>query len=48
MRLFEQIAGGLLMLLILVDVFLTVLYARADAGIISPKVSRIAWLVFNT
>lgn len=47
MQLFEQIAGGLLMLLILVDVFLTVLYARADAGIISPKVSRITWLVFK-
>ena len=47
MQLFEQIAGGFLMLLVLLDVFLTVLYARADAGIISPKVSRLAWLVFK-
>src|SRR5689334_9991131 len=47
MQLLEQIAGALLMLLILVDVFLTVLYARADAGIIGPRVSRFAWLIFK-
>ena len=32
MQLFEQIAGGFLMLLVLPDVFLAVLYARADAS----------------
>ena len=47
MQLFEQIVGALLMLLILLDVFLTVLYARADAGIISPRVSRFVWLAFK-
>jgi hypothetical protein len=47
MQLFEQVVGALLMLLILLDVFLTVLYARADAGIISPRVSRFVWLAFK-
>ena len=37
---FEQILGGLLLLLILLDVFLTVLYARASSGIFSPRVAR--------
>ena len=48
MEWFEQIVGSLLMLLILSDVFLTVLYARADAGILSPRVSRLVWWVFKT
>ena len=47
LQLVEQIAGALLMLLVLADVFLTVLYARADAGIISPRVSRFVWLAFK-
>ena len=44
----EQIPGVLLMLLILLDVFLTVLYARANAGIISPHVARVVWWLFKT
>ena len=47
MEWFEQIVGALLMLLILLDVFLTVLYARADAGILSPRVSRLGWSFFK-
>ena len=47
MQLVEQIAGALLMLLVLADVFLTVLCARADAGLISPRVSRFVWLAFR-
>lgn len=43
----EQIAGALLMLLILLDVFLTVLYSRADAGILSPRVARVVWWFFK-
>jgi hypothetical protein len=48
MRWLEQIAGVLLMLLILFDVFLTVLYARANTGIISPRVAHGVWWVFKT
>lgn len=44
----EQILGALLMVLILLDVFLTVLYARADAGILSHRVARAVWWVFRT
>ena len=44
----EQIVGILILLLILLDVFLTVLYARMDTGIISPRVSRIVWWVLAT
>jgi hypothetical protein len=47
MQWFEQICGALLVLLILLDVFLTVLYARANAGIISPRVARLVWWVFK-
>lgn len=43
----EQVAGGLLMLLLLLDVFLTVLYARMDTGIISQPLSRAIWRVFS-
>ena len=43
----QQIAGAFLMLLILLDVFLTVLYARMDTGIISPRVARVVWWVFS-
>lgn len=48
MDLVEQIPGVLLMLLILLDVFLTVLYARADTGILSPHVGRCVWWFFKT
>lgn len=43
----EQIAGGVLMLVILADVFLTVLYARVGTGILSAKLSRFTWQLFR-
>jgi Ion channel len=47
LKLLEQIAGALLMLLVLADVFLTVLYARIRSGIISPHLARIVWYGFR-
>src|ERR1044071_5470373 len=44
----EQTIGALLMVLILLDVFLTVLYARAGAGILSPRVALAVWWLFKT
>ena len=52
---FEQLAGALLILCVLVDIFLTVLYAkigahgasRAGAGIISLRVARVTWWMFR-
>jgi hypothetical protein len=41
-------AGLLLMLFVMVDVFMTVLYARVQAGCISKKISSANWLVFRT
>lgn len=42
----EPAAGVLLMSLALVDLFLTVLYARAGAGYISDRVARSTWALF--
>jgi hypothetical protein len=52
---FEQLAGALLILCALLDIFLTVLYAkigshgasRAGAGIISLRVARATWWIFR-
>ena len=43
----EQALGALLLLLILLDVFLTVLYARAGTGIISYQLARLIWRAFG-
>jgi hypothetical protein len=43
----QQISGILIVLLILLDVFLTVLYARMGTGLISPRLSRAIWHVFR-
>jgi hypothetical protein len=43
MRALQQVFGALLMLAILLDVFLTVLYARVGAGIVSQKLARLTW-----
>jgi len=43
----EPIAGALLMAVILADVFLTVLYARAGTGIISDRLARLVWLTLR-
>jgi hypothetical protein len=41
-------AGTLLMALVLADVFLTVLYARAGTGIISTRLARVIWLTLRS
>lgn len=40
---FQQIVGAGLMLLFLVDIFLTVLYARAGTGLLAPHWNRLVW-----
>jgi hypothetical protein len=47
LKIFEQIAGALLVLFVLADVFLTVLYARIGTGIISDRVARWTWGMFR-
>jgi predicted histidine transporter YuiF (NhaC family) len=43
----EQAFGALLVLLVLLDVVLTVLYARIGAGLISGTVPRVMWWLFR-
>jgi hypothetical protein len=43
----EPLAGAVLMALVLVDVFLTVLYARMGAGILGTQVAHLTWAVFR-
>lgn len=43
----EQAIGALLILLVLLDVFLTVLYARAGIGIISNLIANLTWRFFR-
>jgi hypothetical protein len=43
----EQAAGALVVLFVLIDVFLTVLYARAGTGIISARLARTLWRLFK-
>src|SRR5437868_4119463 len=47
LRSVEQIAGGLLFLFILLDIFVTVLYARMSSGILSPRIARVTWIIFR-
>jgi hypothetical protein len=47
MSVFEQAVGIAMMVLFLTDIFVTVLYARAGAGILAPHVARIVWRVFR-
>ena len=42
----EQTIGALIIMLILLDVFLTVLYARIGTGIISHQLAHLAWRFF--
>src|SRR5688572_16451667 len=42
---FEQIAGAALILVVLLDVFLTVLYARAEATLISYHLGQAIWWI---
>ena len=39
----QQLAGGLIVLIFLADVFLTVLYARAGTGLLAPRWNRLVW-----
>ncbi len=43
----QQISGVLLVLLILLDVFLTVLYARMGSGLLSPRLAQVIWRTFR-
>jgi hypothetical protein len=43
----EQMLGVFLALFIFTDVFLTVLYARIGAGILSYRIARWIWLIFK-
>lgn len=42
-----QVFGALLVLLVLLDVFLTVLCARIGTGIIGDRIARLTWWVFR-
>src|SRR4051812_49342536 len=44
LKIIEQIVGALLMALVLLDVLLTVLYARVGTGIISTRLARGTWM----
>ncbi len=43
----ERIAGAALLMLILADVFLTVLYARMGTGVLSKRIGRSLWAAFR-
>lgn len=43
----EQVIGVLLMLIILIDVFLTVLYARTGTELVAGRVARATWRIFR-
>ena len=43
----EQIAGAVVTVVVLLDVFLTVLYARAGIAVFSGAVSNAIWVVFR-
>lgn len=43
----EQLLGAALILFVLVDVFLTVLYARIGVGILSRRLAHVTWIAFR-
>ncbi len=43
----EPLAGGIVLAITLLDVFLTVLYARAGTGLLAPRLKRGVWRVFR-
>ena len=43
----EPLAGGIVLAITLLDVFLTVLYARAHTGLLAPRLARGVWRVFR-
>src|SRR6476661_3036676 len=42
----ERVAGAVVTLLVIADVFLTVLYARIGAGILSVRIARWTWWLY--
>jgi hypothetical protein len=47
MAMVEQVAGAVVTAVVLLDIFLTVLYARAGTELLSPVVARTIWGVFR-
>ena len=47
MEIVEQIAGAIATVVVLLDIFLTVLYARAGTELLSRVVARTTWLGFR-
>ena len=47
MAIVEPVAGAVVTVVVLLDVFLTVLYARAGTELLSPVVARTIWGVFR-
>ena len=43
----ESLAGGVVLAITLLDVFLTVLYARAGTGLLAPRLFRGVWRIFR-
>lgn len=43
----EPLAGGIVLAITLLDVFLTVLYARAGTGLLAPRLFRGVWRLFR-
>lgn len=43
----EPVAGAMVLVITLLDVFLTVLYARAGTGLLAPRLARAVWRVFG-
>ena len=43
----EPLAGAIVLVVTLLDVFLTVLYARAGTGLLAPRLARGVWGVFR-
>lgn len=43
----EPLAGGIVLAITLLDVFLTVLYARAGTGLLAPRLARGVWRLFR-
>jgi hypothetical protein len=43
----ETFAGGIVLAVTLLDVFLTVLYARAGTGLLAPRLTRGVWRLFR-
>lgn len=47
LQMLEQVVGAVVVLLVIADVFLTVLYARIGAGILSVHIARATWWIWR-